>query len=191
MFNVSMFALRARAFRALHLSFSLRRSIFKRLTVGMLTTWALLGIQGLAQAQFRVEVSGVGITQIPINLNQFKDESVSPQKISQIIQADLERSAKFKVSGNSFAMDESSRPDFNALRQKALENFVTGSVTKLADGRFDVRFRLWDLIKAQDLGEPATLWWRPISGAQRIKYRTSFMKSSRVRRVFFPLELPM
>ncbi len=152
MFNVSMFALRARAFRALHLSFSLRRSIFKRLTVGMLTTWALLGIQGLAQAQFRVEVSGVGITQIPINLNQFKDESVSPQKISQIIQADLERSAKFKVSGNSFAMDESSRPDFNALRQKALENFVTGSVTKLADGRFDVRFRLWDLIKAQDLG---------------------------------------
>ena len=49
-------------------------------------------------------------------------------------------------------MDESSRPDFNGLRQKGLENFVTGSVTKLADGRFDVRFRLWDLIKTQDLG---------------------------------------
>ena len=109
-------------------------------------------LMGQALAQFRVEVAGVGITQIPINLNQFKDESTSPQKITQIIQADLERSAKFKVSTNAFAMDESSRPDFNGLRQKALENFVTGSVTKLADGRFDVRFRLWDLIKTQDLG---------------------------------------
>jgi TolB protein len=29
---------------------------------------------------------------------------------------------------------------------------VAGSVTKLADGRFDVRFRLWDVVRGQDLG---------------------------------------
>jgi TolB protein len=29
---------------------------------------------------------------------------------------------------------------------------VTGSVTPLADGRFDVRLRLWDMVRGQDLG---------------------------------------
>ena len=37
-------------------------------------------------------------------------------------------------------------------RQKAADSLVTGSVTRLADGRFDVRFRLWDVVKGQDLG---------------------------------------
>ncbi len=27
-----------------------------------------------------------------------------------------------------------------------------GSVTRLADGRYDVRFRLWDVVRGQDLG---------------------------------------
>jgi TolB protein len=29
---------------------------------------------------------------------------------------------------------------------------VTGSVTLLADGRYDVRLRLWDIVRGQDLG---------------------------------------
>ena len=29
---------------------------------------------------------------------------------------------------------------------------VLGSVSTLGDGRFDVRFRLWDVVKGQDLG---------------------------------------
>jgi TolB protein len=30
--------------------------------------------------------------------------------------------------------------------------FADGSISRMADGRFDVRFRLWDAVKGQDLG---------------------------------------
>lgn len=105
-----------------------------------------------AWAQFKVEVTGVGVTQVPVHLNVFRDEAQSPQKISPIIQADLDRSAQFHVSTTALSMDETSRPDVAMLRARGAENFVTGSVTKLADGRYDVRFRLWDLLKSQDIG---------------------------------------
>lgn len=106
-----------------------------------------------ALAQFRVEVSGVGLTQLPIALPAFRGEEASPQKISQIIRADLERSGQFRnVDASGENLDESSRPDMAQWRQRAADALVTGSITRLSDGRFDVRFRLWDVVKAQDLG---------------------------------------
>lgn len=106
-----------------------------------------------AAAQFRVEVSGVGLTQIPIAVPGFKGEESSPQKLSAIVMADLERSGQFRGTDNvSGIWDEVSRPDMSAWRQKGADALVTGSITRLADGRFDVRFRLWDAVRAQDLG---------------------------------------
>ena len=118
-----------------------------------LISMVLAAVGFSAQAQFRVEVSGVGLTQVPIAIASFRGEEASPQKLSTIISADLERSGQFGVSDPGGArMDESSRPDFSSLRQKNQDALVSGSVTKLVDGRFDVRFRLWDVVKAQDLG---------------------------------------
>ncbi|RUR66103.1 Tol-Pal system protein TolB [Variovorax guangxiensis] len=106
-----------------------------------------------ALAQFRVEVSGVGLTQLPIALVPFKGQESSPQKISDIVQADLERSGQFRgVDASGQALDEASRPDLSLWRQRTADSLVAGSVTRLADGRFDVRFRLWDVVKGQDLG---------------------------------------
>lgn len=106
-----------------------------------------------AFAQFRVEVSGVGMTQLPISLAAFRGEDRSPEKVSSIVVADLERSGLFRaVAPTGASMDENTRPDFSALRQKGADSLATGSITPLADGRFDVRFRLWDLVRAQDAG---------------------------------------
>lgn len=106
-----------------------------------------------ALAQFRVEVTGVGLTQLPIALPAFRGEEGAPQKISQIIRADLERSGQFRnVDAAGAALDETSRPEMAQWRQRAADALVTGSMTRLADGRFDVRFRLWDVVKGQDLG---------------------------------------
>nr|WP_315495298.1 Tol-Pal system beta propeller repeat protein TolB [uncultured Rhodoferax sp.] len=106
-----------------------------------------------AAAQFRVEVSGVGLTQIPIAVPSFKGEESSPQKLSAIVMADLERSGQFRGTDNVAGLwDEVSRPDMSAWRQKGADALVSGSITRLADGRFDVRFRLWDAVRTQDLG---------------------------------------
>lgn len=106
-----------------------------------------------ALAQFRIEVSGVGLTQIPIVVAPLRGEADAPQKVSAIIAADLERSGRFRpVEGAAGNLDESSRPDLGALRQRAADALSVGSITRLADGRFDVRFRLWDVVRGQDMG---------------------------------------
>jgi len=104
-------------------------------------------------AQFRVEVSGVGVTQLPIALAPFRGEDSSPQKISAIVQADLERSGQFRgVDASGQSLDENSRPDLSFWRQRTADSLVVGSVTRQGDGRWNVNFRLWDVVRGQDLG---------------------------------------
>ncbi|MFM7330347.1 MAG: Tol-Pal system beta propeller repeat protein TolB [Brachymonas sp.] len=106
-----------------------------------------------ALAQFRVEISGVGVTQLPIAVAAFRGEESAPQKIGAIVMADLERSGQFKsIDTTGSALDELSRPEMSPWRQKTADHLVVGSATRLADGRYDVRFRLWDVVRGQDLG---------------------------------------
>lgn len=104
-------------------------------------------------AQFRVEVSGVGVTQVPIGLPVFRGETAAPQKISAIVRADLERSGMFRsADAAGVAADENTRLDAAAWRQRGADFLASGSISALADGRFDVRVRLWDVVRGQDLG---------------------------------------
>lgn len=104
-------------------------------------------------AQFKVEVSGVGLKQLPIAIASFRGDAQAPQKIAAIVQADLERSGQFMaVDAAGASLDETSRPDVALWKQKNADSLVTGSISRLADGRFDVRFRLWDVVRSQDLG---------------------------------------
>ena len=106
-----------------------------------------------AAAQFRVEVSGVGLTQLPIAVSSFRGEALAPQKITAIVLADLERSGQFRgIDTGGIVLDEVARPDVAVWRQKGSDSLVSGSISRLADGRYDVRFRLWDVVRGQDLG---------------------------------------
>ena len=84
----------------------------------------------LAHAEFKVEISGVGITQIPIAVSDFRGQESSPQKIAGIITADLERSGQFKSSPTGVLLDENSHPDFNTIKQNNIDAVLTGSITK-------------------------------------------------------------
>ncbi|CAN5485983.1 Tol-Pal system beta propeller repeat protein TolB [soil metagenome] len=116
---------------------------------------ALFGTSTPAAAQFRVEISGVGATQLPIAVAKFRDEDKSAQAISAIIRADLERSGAFKIVDAPGALDENTQPSMSDWRGRAADALAAGSVTRLADGRFDVRFKLWDVVKGSDLGGQA------------------------------------
>lgn len=114
----------------------------------------LLLLTGPVMAQFRVEVTGVGMTQMPIVVAPFKGEAASPQKIAAIVQADLERSGQFKgLDASGASLDELSRPDWSAWRQRNADALVGGSLSRLADGRYDIRARLWYVVKGQEKGE--------------------------------------
>ena len=106
-----------------------------------------------ALAQFRVEISGVGATQVPIGIVKFRDEEKAAQPVSQIVRADLERSGLFLgLDTAGIALDETAQPAMSDWRSRSADALVGGSVARLADGRFDVRYRLWDVVKGRDLG---------------------------------------
>ena len=119
----------------------------------ILTAMAIsVGLVSSAWSEVRVEVSGVGITQIPIGIASFKGQDAAPQKPALIVASDLDRSGQFKTMDPGMVLDDTSRPDFVAIRQTNTDALVTGSIQKTADGRFEVKYRLWDVIKGQDLG---------------------------------------
>ena len=105
-----------------------------------------------ARAQFRVEISGVGATQLPVAIARFRDEDKSGQPIGAIVRADLERSGQFRNLDVAAALDETSQPAMNEWRGRGADALLAGSVSRLADGRWDVRYKLWDVVKGQDLG---------------------------------------
>jgi TolB protein len=105
-----------------------------------------------ARAQFKVEISGVGGTQLPIAIARFRDEDRNGQSPSAIIRADLERSGAFRGVDTSATLDERSQPGWGEWRARGADALVAGSAARLADGRFDLRFKLWDVVKGADLG---------------------------------------
>jgi TolB protein len=121
-----------------------RRSLSSSLAATLLVALALP-----AQAQFRVEISGVGATQLPIAIAKFRDEerNTPSLSISAIVRNDLERSGVFRSVDAPGALDETSQPVFTEWRGRAADALAAGSVTRLADGRFDIRFKLWDVVK--------------------------------------------
>jgi len=100
-----------------------------------------------AHAQLHIETAGVRSNQIPIAIAGFADENLAPAQISAIIKADLDRSGYFKIIDTGNTMSESTNVNFNDWKARGAFDLVIGSVQKLADGRYDVRYRLLDIGK--------------------------------------------
>lgn len=105
----------------------------------------------LVQAQLRVETAGVGATQIPIAIAAFADESIAPHQVSAIIKSDLDRSGYFRIIDTGTPMSETTAVNFGEWKSRGADALVVGSVQRLADGRFDVRYRLFDTLKSAQL----------------------------------------
>jgi TolB protein len=106
-------------------------------------------------AQFRVEISGVGATQIPIAVARFRDDDKAAPSlgvVSAIVRADLERSGLFRLLDAPGVVEEGAQPSMSEWRGRGADALGGGSVSRLADGRLDVRYKLWDVVKGQDLG---------------------------------------
>jgi len=105
-----------------------------------------------AMAQLRVEVTGVGTHQFPIAVAGFQRVGEIPQPVDEIIRANLQRSGLFRlVDAGSAPLSETSAANLPEFRGRGADALVVGSVARLADGRFDLRFRLYDTVKQTQL----------------------------------------
>jgi len=123
----------------------------KKLHSLLFSATLLMGVA--AHAQVRVEIAGVSGTQIPVAVAAFADESVAPDQISSIIRADLERSGVFKVIDARQAISDSASVDLGAFKASGADALVVGSVSRMPDGRFQVRYKLMDTVKQTQLSQ--------------------------------------
>lgn len=108
---------------------------------------------GVAHAQLRFDIAGTGGTQIPIAIANFATGGNPPADVAQIVRDDLARSGFFRnVDPAGQTLPDTAQVAFADWKQRGADAVVTGSVNRLADGRIDVRFKLYDTGRQQDLG---------------------------------------
>jgi TolB protein len=108
-----------------------------------------------AHAQLAIEITGAGAQRIPIALVPFAGESALPPGISTIIRADLERSGLFRgleLPPIVPEPTEATNINYNEWRSRLADALLVGSVQPRDAGRFEVRFRLYDVVKQVPLG---------------------------------------
>ncbi len=107
-----------------------------------------------AHAQLRIEIVGGGASQYPVAVAQLKGEERLPHKITDIVAADLYRSGLFKiVDGGGLAVipSEPAEVQYPTWKARSADYLVIGSVSPLANGYWDIRFRLLDVDKQSQL----------------------------------------
>lgn len=108
---------------------------------------------GAAQAQLTVEITGGGGNQIPIAIAPFQGEGQLQPGLSDVIEGDLARSGRFRtLYTGPQNLNDASTPDLAAWRGRNADALVVGGVYPAGGGRYDVRFRLFDVPKQQSLG---------------------------------------
>jgi TolB protein len=116
---------------------------------------ALLFLTGAAQAQLTIEIIGGGANQIPIAVLHFVGESALPQSITEIVEQDLSRSGRFRaifVGGVNPLPTEIAQVDFAEWKSRLADVLLIGQAKRLPDGRFEVGFRLLDVLKQSQVG---------------------------------------
>jgi len=94
-----------------------------------------------AQAQLRVEISGVGSNQIPVAIGPCANEAAAPAQISEIIKADLIRSGMFKVIDVT-PTTNLMQVDATSLKSLGVDALAACAVLPTGNGSFEVQYRL-------------------------------------------------
>jgi len=122
---------------------------FSRVLLGLSRVAALGG----AHAQLAIEITGAGAHRLPIAIADFAGEPGYSRALTSVIRADLERSGLFRlVEPGPTPISENDNVDFGAWKNKGADAFVGGSLVADAGGKFEARFRLYDVSKQASLG---------------------------------------
>lgn len=112
-----------------------------------------------AQAELRIDVTRGKADPLPIAIPDFMGSTAEDndmgRRMVQVISANLNRSGLFRtLDPRSFIQDAASAqagPRFGEWRAINAQALVTGVLSKTADGKTRVEFRLWDVFSQQQM----------------------------------------
>src|SRR3546814_3667184 len=108
-----------------------------------------------ANAQLRVDISGVGATQYPIAIADFSG-SQQGQAVANVIRADLTRSGQFQlINATGANLTTESSVSYDDWRSRGADYLAYGSVTQSGD-TYSVSYRLVDSVRKSQLDRKST-----------------------------------
>jgi TolB protein len=131
-------------------------TVFLSRAVLLFLLWCLsvLGLLSPAYAAMEIQVIGGAANKIGVALVPFQAAPGQPSPdIAQIVAADLARTGQFNLVDTQAGARpvEPAQVDYGAWRGKGAEAMVIGQVKAAGAGRFEVRFRLLDVIRQTQL----------------------------------------
>jgi TolB protein len=113
---------------------------------------AFVSLPVASLAQLRVEITGVGSQQFPIAIANFARDGQVPLEIESVVRADLARSGLFRIVETGTApIGESPTMPPGDWKSRGADALAVGSAAALANGRYDIRFRLFDTVRQTQL----------------------------------------
>src|SRR5262245_55573065 len=108
------------------------------------------------RAQLDITITEPSIQRRPIAIASFAGEgTLGPTAVTSIVRADLERSGVFRaleLPPLNPAPTEATNVNYAEWKSRLADALVVGSVASRTDGRYEVRFRLHDVVKQANLG---------------------------------------
>ena len=105
-----------------------------------------------ALAELQISIIGVGANQLPIAVKMFEGTGMAPTDVASVISKDLERSGAFRLipTGPEGDPENLAKPEsLTQWAQAGANALVVGSIHKLADRRWDVRYFLHDAVSGE------------------------------------------
>ncbi|TXI11941.1 MAG: Tol-Pal system protein TolB [Polynucleobacter sp.] len=130
------------------------KHLFKKFSIALsslVATWTMMVLP--AQAQMNIEISGVGQSLFPIAVMRFTGENQLPTKVTDVVRSDLARSGAMRnVESGGAELGWDAKPDYKSWAARGADALAVGSVTRTSDGRYEIRYRLYDIRKNESLG---------------------------------------
>ncbi len=100
-----------------------------------------------------IEIVGGAANRLPVAIAPFQASVAGDADVAKIIRDDLHRSGLFEsIDGAGLGRPgEAQVVDFEKWRQRGADALVVGQAIAVADGRLDVRFRLYDVARKTQL----------------------------------------
>ena len=101
----------------------------------------------VSHAQLVVDVTGAGSSRLPVAIADFTGERVPASALTSVVRADLERSGLFKLIDAPAPVGAGDTPPYADLKTRTADAVLGGTVTGVADGRYETRLTLSDVPK--------------------------------------------
>ena len=126
-------------------------SIIQRFFIALIVMFAFATA---ANARIEFDITRGNVEPLPIAIMDFQGDTVA-QDISNVIANNLRNSGLFKLTDKAAFIQKTlpvgGQPKFEDWRVLNVQALANGAVSKMADGRLRVDYRLWDVFAAEEV----------------------------------------